>query len=439
VTRSQTAGGTRPGPPVLVETSRQLPLVTVVVGQRSGAATDLPTKAGLTRLVTRLMRRTGGGMDPDELDMRVDSLGASLSADVMHSAVTFHGTVIARSLEPFVDLLVEVLARPGFAEDEIERQKREVRSELLDALDNDRALVRRFFERSVFKRHPFGHPVNGTVRTVEAISRDDLLAHYRRTWQARNLVFAFAGDIDESQASRIAMRVADALADEDPPADDVPEPDAPQGRKLVLVDKPERTQTQILLGGLGTHPHDDDHIPLHVGNTIFGGTFSARMTRQIRSERGWSYGAYSSLPIDRRRRSFSMWTFPKAADAAPCIRLQLEMLKHWRQQGVTADELKWAKNYLVRSHAFAIDTAAKRVALALDEVLYDLPKGYYDRYTERVEAVTVEQVNAAVRRRIPESNLLVTVVGTEPEIGAAVRNAIDGLDTVETVPFDADP
>jgi zinc protease len=131
-----------------------------------------------------------------------------------------------------------------------------------------------------------------------------------------------------------------------------------------------------------------------------------------------------------------MWTFPKSSDAAACIRLQIELLEQWHEKGVTQKELAWAKRYLVRSHAFAIDTAAKRVGLIIDELIYDLPPGYYKNYIDHVRAVTLAQVNAAIRNRISVNNLLVTVVGTESEIGGPVRDAIDGLRDVEVIPFD---
>jgi zinc protease len=114
------------------------------------------------------------------------------------------------------------------------------------------------------------------------------------------------------------------------------------------------------------------------------------------------------------------------------------MLRAWRDKGVTKRELDWAKRYLVRSHAFAIDTAAKRVHQRLDEAVYDLPPGYHDEYVSRVRAVTLDEVNASVRNRISTENLLVTVVGTESQIGAAVREAIDDLASVEVVRYDAD-
>jgi zinc protease len=194
-----------------------------------------------------------------------------------------------------------------------------------------------------------------------------------------------------------------------------------------------------LTGGLGTHPTDEDHLALHVANTVFGGTFTARLTQEVRAKRGWSYGAYSSLPIDRRRQAFSMWTFPKAADAAPCIELQLDMLHKLRTKGITKKELGWAKKFLVRSHAFALDTASKRVGLLLDSELYGLPAGYYEAYLERIKGVSWEAANAAVEKRLSDEDLLITVVGTAAQIGDAIRSVVTNLSSSEVVPFDAEP
>jgi zinc protease len=133
-----------------------------------------------------------------------------------------------------------------------------------------------------------------------------------------------------------------------------------------------------------------------------------------------------------------MWTFPKASDAPACIALELEMLKTLREKGLSKAELSWSKRYLLRSHAFAIDTAAKRVSLLLDSELYNLPDGYYSRYLDNIKAVTLEQANEALRTRLPEENLLVAVLGTESTTGDAIRAAIPGLDSTEIVPFDAE-
>jgi zinc protease len=423
---------------LLCEESRTLPLVWVTVAIRTGALEDPEGQEGLTRLTARLMRRTAGGASPHEIDTRIDSLGGSLGADVSHSVGSFHGTLIARSLEPFVDVLVDVLARPGFSTAELERLVRETSAELVEARDNDRALVQRWFRRKLFAGHAYGRPISGTPASLARIGDKDVRDQWRRLWVGENLVFGLAGAIDEAGARAVQQRIASALPGGAARPDPLPDPALRPGRHLVIVDKPERTQTQILIGGRGSSAHDPDHTALHVANTVFGGTFTARLMEEVRSKRGWSYGAYSSLPCDRRRQAFSLWTFPKAEDAAACIRLELEMLRAFCEEGITDEELSRAKRYLVRSHAFAVDTAAKRLGLRLDELLYELPAGYHTGYTERVQAVTRDQANAAIRSRISDQDLLVAVVGTEKQIGEPVREAIERLESVEVVPFDAD-
>jgi zinc protease len=133
-----------------------------------------------------------------------------------------------------------------------------------------------------------------------------------------------------------------------------------------------------------------------------------------------------------------MWTFPKAEDAAPCIQLELSMLHDLREKGITKKELSWAKKYLVRSHAFALDTASKRVGLLLDSALYGLPPGYYENYVEQIKGITLEQANASVQKRLSEQDLLVSVVGTAAQIGDAVKAAIPDLSSSEVVAFDAE-
>ncbi|HVY49047.1 MAG TPA: insulinase family protein, partial [Minicystis sp.] len=196
------------------------------------------------------------------------------------------------------------------------------------------------------------------------------------------------------------------------------------------------TQTQMVVGGLGTHAKDPDHVPLIVANTAFGGTFTSRLMQEVRAKRGWSYGAYSRVGYDRRRDAFTMWTAPAATDAAACLALELELLHAFRHDGVTEAELEFVKRYIVRSHAFEIDTARKRVHQRLEADLFDLPEGYHDKYLEHVAAADLASANGAVRARISEDDLVVGVVGTHAAIGEAVAKAIPRLDSVTVLPFD---
>lgn len=426
------------GPKLLLETSRDLPLVGVSVALRTGAIEDPAGVEGAVRLLARLMRRSAGGRGAEENDRLVEGMGGSLGAEVTASTVVFQGAVISRSLDRFFDFLVDALVRPSLPEDELERLKRETEAELVEGLDDDRGLARRFFRRRLFAGHPYGRAASGSLSGVRATTVAVVQELYRALVVPENLVIALSGDIDSTRAERLSARLTESLRSGASRRDATPDPVLASGRRLVFVDKPERTQTQILIGGSGTHPADPDHFPLAIANTAFGGTFTARLMQEVRVKRGWSYGAYSSLPFDRRRQAFSMWTFPKATDAGPCIGLELEMLEALVEKGLKKSELSWAKRYLLRSHAFSIDTAAKRVGMVLDAELYDLPPGYYARYLESLRTVGLDEVNAALRSRISAENLLVTVVGTEASVGADVRSAIPRLGGTEVVRYDAE-
>jgi zinc protease len=429
---------------ILTEIDRSLPLIQLSASFVGGSISDPVGKEGLTRLLVRLMRRTGGGLDPETLDLKIDGLGSTLGVDVGTSSTGFSGSVIARNFQAFIAVLCDVVARPAYDAEELERLKRETLAELHEVRDNDRALARRWFGRTLFASHPYGRTTTGRPETLEAITIDDLRAHFSRLFSQSNLALALAGDVSEAQLQDFVGSFRELLPQQasSPSAyselDNVPEPPGIKGRRLVIVDKPERTQTQILIGGLGTHAHDPDHTALLVANTVFGGTFTARLSDEVRSKRGWSYGAYSSLPYDRRRQSFTMWTFPAATDAAACIALELELLQNWINDGITSAELDNAKNYLVRSNVFQTDTAAKRMGLLLDEHLHALPDNYHRTFTERVAAVTLADANRAIQSRISPNNLLVSVVGTASEIGSAVAAAIPNLESQEVIPFDRD-
>jgi len=425
-------------PALLVETSHDLPLVSVSVAFRRGALEDPQDGEGSVRLLGRLMRRSAAGRSAEKNDALIEGMGGGLGADVSQSTMVFHGTVIARSLDRFGELLADAVARPSLPEDELGRLQRETFAELSETLDDDRSLARRWFRKTMFAGHPYGRSAAGTRKGVQGATIERLRGLYGRLVCRDNLVIALSGDITPERAARFAESIGSALPAGAAIPDETPEPTLSPGRRLVLVDKPERTQTQILIGGLGTHASDPDHIALAVANTAFGGTFTARLMQEVRVKRGWSYGAYSSLPIDRRRQAFSMWTFPKASDTAGCIKLELEMLEAFRKTGLKKSELSWAKQYMIRSHAFAIDTAAKRVGMKLDSNLYELPAGYYENYTEALRGVTLEQANRAVAERLSDENLRITVVGTESVVGNDVRAAIERLAESKTVRYDED-
>lgn len=422
---------------VFVETSSALPLVSVVVGFASGATNDPVGKEGLARLTARMLRRGAQGISAEDIETRIDVLGAELSADASYSASSVQFELIRRNLDPVGDLVARILATPAFDGEELGKLVRETKAEIVESRDSDRTLAGRALRRTLFKGHPYARRVSGLLSTVDSITPEDLRAFYATHYVRENALVSVSGDIAEDEARRFVERVLAGLPAGERRADPASEPAPIRGRTLVFVDKPERTQTQMGIGSLGTSPHDADHMPWVVSNTAFGGTFTSRLMEEVRAKRGWSYGASSRVGFDRRREAFSMWTAPAAKDAAPCLELELSLLADVRKNGIREDELSFVKNYLRRSHAFDVDTPRKRVSQPLDEALFDLPSGYYAGYLDAVDRVTLGQANAALAERMPAEDLVVAVVGTAGnKLEDELKKALGEDTKVEIVPHD---
>jgi len=421
-----------------VESSTVVPLVSIVFSLRSGALADPEGKDGLSRLTTRMIRRGGAGMTSAEIEGAIDRLGGELGVDVGPSTISLHAQVIRRNVVPFCELLAKILGAPTFDETELARLRRETVAELLDARDNDRALAGLAFRRALFPGHPYSRTSAGRPGNIEALTREDVIATYEKRFVQSDVVVGFAGAVSTDEAKELGGMLVRALREGPHVETNVPEPERPPGRRLVFVDKPDRTQTQIIMGTLGTWPRDPDHFPLVTATAVLGGTFTSRMMREIRSKRGWSYGTSARLSIERRRHAFTMGAAPGASDCAPCIALEIQLLEEFVNEGITARELSFIKNYLLRSHAFEIDTAPKRLGQVLEIDLLDLPADYHTAYLDQVRAVTLESANAAVKQRLFPKDLVVVVVGTASELLESVTKAIPDLASHEVVPFDRD-
>ncbi len=376
-----------------LEPSHDVPLVSLVVALRCGSAVDPPEMAGLSRIAVRMLRRGCEGLNSEQIDFRIDSLGAEMAVDTSPSTVAIHAQVITRNLDALVDLLVRMLRTPTFPENELERLKRESIAEIVEGRDSDRIVAQKAMNRTLFEGHPDGRNAGGTTQSIPRIARGDVLAFYKRFLVQANLVIGFAGDLTAQLAPVLARRLIAGLPRGEPEKDDVPEPTMRPGRRLLLADKPERTQTQMLVGTLGTAADDDDHVALVVANAVFGGTFTSRLMKEIRS---------------------------KVAG------------------GVTPREVSFIQRYLVRSHAFDVDTAAKRLHQALDVELLALPPDYFSGWVQRVREVTAEAASLAVKNRIHTENLLSVVVGTASQVLDPLRSALPGLTEASVVPFDAE-
>lgn len=422
------------GATVYLEENHALPLVALSVLTRSGAAHDPPGKTGVARVTSRMLLRGCEGATAQQIEELLDGYGAEAGEETTAAASGMSMQGITRNIDKLVDLGSRILGAPSFAPADFARLIREMDADQLEMRDEDRTLAERAVRRAIFGEHVYGRLT--TRESLAAMTVDDVRGFHAKHYARNNIVISLAGDVTPDRARAIAERLLSRLPPGERMVDPTTEPTEKTGRRLVFVDKPERTQTQIYIGGLGTSPHDEDHIPLIVGDAVLGGSFTSRLMREVRSKRGWSYGASSHLDVARERHRFTAHTFPAATDAAACLALELELIEKYVATGITPRELAFIKKFLVRGYAFEIDTAPKRVQQAVDIDLYDWPADYHTGYVEKVKSTALDAVNGAIKRRIKPENLAIVMVGTAAQLLEPIQKAIPNLASTDVIPFD---
>jgi zinc protease len=420
---------------VLLETHHAIPLVDVDLVVRSGALFDPVGKEGLARLAARLLRMGTKSRTADEIDEAIDAMGAALSADVGHGVLRVHASVIRRSLPALLDLLGSLVTAPALRAADLGLVQRETIADLAAQRDNDRWLASRAFRAHLFGAHPYGRPTAGTTTSVASVTRTDVAEFFDTHVVGSNVVLGVSGDVTREDLAPMVDRAFARLRPGRAPEAPLPVPAMRKGRRVLVVDKPERTQTQIYLGTLGTRIADPLFYPLLVANTAFGGTFTSRLVREVRSVRGWSYSAHARLGADRQRECWALYTHPSMDNAAACIELQLELIRGFVEEGITAAELSSARDYLVKSHAFDRDTPAKRLEPRVDAEVHEMPEAFYRRYVDHVAGVTLPRASSAVRARLSHEDLSIVLVATAKDLVPRLSK-LPGIRELEIVPYD---
>lgn len=422
---------------VVLEEAHAIPIVDVEMCFRDGAVADPVGKEGLTRLLWRTARTGTRALDSRTIEETIAKLGARFSIEVSLSVVRARGVVIRRNLAAFVELMADILRRPSFRPADLAQAKRETYADFVAIRDSDRTLAALHFRKALFGDHPYGRSIAGNRKTVRGIARDELREAHRAALSGGNVLIGFAGDVGKDEVRGLVDKHFSGLSRAAPAPTKVKPPSAKPRRRVRIVDKPDRTQVQTLVGGLGSKVHDPLFDALAVANAGFGATLTSPLWREVREKRGWSYGASSRLGADRERDTWTMHTFPTAEHALACLELELELLEGFVDEGITKDEHRLAKHYLVNSHCFDVDTASKRLEAKLDCDLYGLPYERLRDYERRVAAVTHASSKNAVKKRISKKDVTITLVAPASSIADKVAK-LPGVTDVEVVRYDRD-
>jgi len=400
----------------------ELPLVQVTAMIGAGTLAAPRELTGFGELFAATLR-TGGTtvMSAAPLEERLDLLAVDLSCDMGPYTTQLGLSVRRDDLAEGLAMLGDLLRRPAFAGDKLELARSKAREAVRRRNDDPDGIAERLLMAALYPAHPLGD--SPTDRSLTAISRDQLVAFQRTHFAPDNLWLAVSGDVSRAELVPLLERLFGDWPRAGGTTEPLPPLVPPQAGLLQVVAK-DVPQATIMLGDLGLTKDNPDQYAGRVMNFIFGGGgFNSRLMREIRSDRGLAYSAWSQFQIGRRFPGPVMaGTETKNASVLEALALIRTIIDDLRERPVTADELRIATESLVNSFVFSFADPHAVVVQRLQLDFYGYPTDYLTRYQERIAAVTAADVQRLARAYLRPERQQVIVVGTPDETAASLED-----------------
>ena len=419
---------------VVVAPVTKLPIVTVIVIVEAGASVEPTGKEGVAALTARLLPEGAGDLDGAALAERFERLGASVEshADWDVAAVTL--TALTAQLPAALALVRDLLRAPAFPEREVARLKEERLAELLQQRAEPRGLADEQFARALYTPDVrYASPPEGDSGSVRALTRADVLAFYAARYRPAATTLVIAGDVTQAQARALADTLFGDWAG-DQPAPVVTAVDTAQsGRLTRIVAKPDAPQSELRVGHVGLARGAPDYFDAMVMNAVLGGLFSSRINLNLREAHGYTYGAFSAFEWRRGAGPFVVSTAVKSDVTGAAVREILGEIERIRRDEIGEEELTLATSYLDGVFPIRYETTAAIAAALANLVIHALPDDYYDRYRDRVRAVTTRSVLRAAQAHLHPDQMRIVVVG-DPTVIATPLGEAAGMTPDVVVP-----
>ncbi|HVI99133.1 MAG TPA: pitrilysin family protein [Sphingomonas sp.] len=416
---------------------RDLPLVTAAVVSEGGGALDPQGRAGLASLTAGLMTKGTTTRSATDIANQIESLGGSIASSADWDGASVSVTIKSDQVAPALDILADVTRNPAFATEEIER----ARAQAIDAanveMKDPMALAGMVANRAIFGAQPYGHVLEGTPDSLEAITRADVTSAYAASWRPDETTLLMVGDITPDAARALAERQFGTWTAANAPAAPATRATAAPAPKVIVVDLPDAGQAGIVVGRPAIARSDDRFYAAQVANATLGVGFSSRLNQEIRIKRGLSYGAGSQMPGRREIAPFKASTQTKNPSAAEVVSLIVGEMKKLGAAPAPAAELDTRKAVLVGSFGRAVETTGGIAGILGDFIEEGVPLAELKTYSSDITGVSPQAVQAAAKLFDP-SDASIVVVGDSKQFIGDLRKAYPTLELIPASDLDLD-
>jgi zinc protease len=406
----------------------EVPLVSVAFLVKSGSVADPTGKEGVASLTASLLRKGTPTRTADQVSEQLDFLGATFGADASPDMSRGQAQFMKKDAAEGMDILADLLQHPSFPDAEVTKLVAQRVDGVRAAKDRAGAVLDTYFYGYLYGKHPYGRPDGGDDISLKAITRDDVVAFHKAHYTPDNTIITVAGDFSAAEMQKLLEVKFGGWTGKAAPAAALPTPVATTGRRLLLIDKPDSTQTYYEIGNVGVARNNPDRTYINVVNTLFGGRFTSMINTELRIKTGLTYGARSYFDLKKVAGPFAISTYTKNADTEKAMDKTLEVAKRLHDQGITQEELDSAKAYIKGQFPPSIETAGELANLLATLDFYGLDEREVNELYSRIDSMDLATAKRIIQQYFPLESLTFVVIGKASEIEPVVKKYADKVD-----------
>ena len=423
---------------VIVVEDSKLPLISYRLAFRTGDAHDPPQLPGLMDMLTGLLTEGTESRTSREIADEIARLGATLQAGANSDYTTVGASSLTIFGEQVIELLADVALRPVFPPGEVELAKQNTKESLKQQRAQPSFLAGEVVARVMFGDHPY-HVTAPTPESVDATTRERLVEFHRATFVPNNAVLFVAGDVQQNSILQQVENLFGGWQPGNVAGDDFPAPPVRTSRAAYIIDRPGSAQANIVIANAGITRTSDDYFPLLLMHTVLGANASSRLFMNLREEKGYTYGAYSSLDARRTAGTFRSTAEVRTPVTGDSLKEFFYELNRIRNEPVSEKEIADAKSYLTGVFPLRLETQEGLVDQLLQIKMFGLPQDYLETYRRQIQAVTIEQVQEVAKKYVKPDEAAIIIVGDGAQLLEQVKPYAEDIEFCNTAGKKKDP
>jgi predicted Zn-dependent peptidase len=417
------------GMTLLLMEQHEVPIISFNIIVKTGSAADPQGKEGLASLTAELLRKGTRTRTSEQVSSDLDFIGAEFAMNANTDYTAGSAEFLKKDLRQGMELLHDIVLNPAFPQEEVTKLVAQRVDGITSAKDRADSVIGRYFTTYLYGKHPYARPVGGDEKSLKALTRADVQSFYSANYVPANTILAVAGDFSATEMRALIEQHFNAWPVKTAAAVRIDNPVPVQGKRLLLVDKPDATQTYFYIGNVGISRMNPDRVAIAVVNTIFGGRFTSRLNTALRVDSGLTYGARSQFDQRRVAGPFLISTYTRNASTEQAMDMALRVLSDLHQTGITEAELASTKEYMKGQFPPSIETSDQLASAIARLEFYGLDESDINSYFAKIDAVTLPEARRVIQQYFPADNMVFVLIGKAAEIQPVVKKYAPVMDT----------